>query len=246
VWSEARLGGARASVTPGSEAGSTFIRGRRWLPRTPAGMVLAVGMLAIASVASVTLLQRSPRRSGANLTSNRGFVIPLPGGQQLCEPGELVPADTGAIKLTARARGLSGPALGVAITGPGGRVGTGRLGGGWRTGAISIPNSRVTSTVGATVCVSNLGSQQVDFGGSTPDSSFVIQIAGRPFDGRLRIEYLRPGRESWLQLVPALSHRFSLAKSDLVRHWAAPAALVLVLLAMALALWAIRAEEPSS
>jgi hypothetical protein len=232
-------------VTRGSEAGSPFARSWRWLHRTPAGIVLVVGMLAIASAATVILLQRSPRRSGANLTSNRGFVIPVPGGQQLCEPGELVPADTGAIKLTATPGGVSGPALSVDITGAGGRVGAGRLGGGWRAGAIRIPVSRVTSTVGGTVCVSNLGSQQVDFGGSAPDSAYVIQIAGRPFDGRLRIEYLRPGRESWLQLVPALAHRFSLAKSDLLRHWAAPAALVLVLLAMALALWAIRAEEPS-
>jgi hypothetical protein len=204
-----------------------------------------VGIIAIASAAAVILLQRSPRRSGANLTSIRGFVIPVPGGQQLCEPGELVPADTGAIKLTATAGGLRAPALGVDIRGPGGPMATGRLGGGWRAGPISIPVSRVATTVGATVCVSNRGSQRVDFGGSTPDSVFVIQIAGRPFDGRLRIEYLRPGRESWLDLVPTLAHRFSLAKSDVLRHWAAIAAVVLVLLAIALALWAVLAEQPS-
>jgi hypothetical protein len=201
-------------------------------------------MLALASAAAVILLQRSPRRSGANLTSNRGFVIPVPGGQQLCEPGELVPADTGAIRLTARAGGLPAPALGVDIRGPAGRIVSGRLGVGWRAGAIGIRVTRVASTVAATVCVTNLGSKQVDFGGSTPDSASVIQIAGRPFDGRLRIEYLRPGNESWLHLVPTLAHRFSLAKSDVLRHWAAIAAVVLALLAIALALWAVLGEEP--
>jgi hypothetical protein len=208
------------------------------------GIVLVVGMLAIATAATVILLQRSPRRSGANLTSNRGFVIPVPGGQQLCELGELVPADTGTIRLTARAEGSPAPALGVEIRGPAGRIVSGRLDGGWRPGPIGIRVSRVASTVTATVCVSNLGSNQVDFGGSTPDSAYVIQIAGRPFDGRLRIEYLRPGTESWLNLAPTLVHRFSLAKSDALRHWAAIAAAVLLFLSIALALWAVLGGEP--
>jgi hypothetical protein len=244
VRSNARLGGARSPVTRGSEAGSTSARSWRWSHRIPAAIVLVVGMLAIATAATVILLQRSPRRSGANLTSNRGFVIPVTGGQQLCEPAELVPADTGAIRLTARAAGLPAPALGVDIRGPAGRIASGRLDGGWRPGAIGIRVTRTASTVAATVCVTNLGLNQVDFGGSTPDSAYVIQIGGRPFDGRLRIEYLRPGSESWLGLAPTLVHRFSLAKSDALRHWAAIAASVLVLLSIALALWAVLGVEP--
>jgi hypothetical protein len=91
----------------------------------------------------------------------------------------------------------------------------------------------------------NRGPGQVSFGGSVPDSVFVIQLAGKPLGGRLRIDYMRPGRESWLSLLPTLSHRFSLAKSDLVRHWAVPAALVLMLLAIGIAITAIAREEPS-
>jgi hypothetical protein len=45
-------------------------------------------------------------------------------------------------------------------------------------------------------------------------------------------------------LLPTLAHRFSLAKGDLVRRWAAPAALVLMLIAVALAARTIVREEP--
>lgn len=209
-------------------------------------VVLAVGLLAIAIAGTAILLQREPRRAGTNLTADARFSIPLGPGQQLCEPGELLPGDTGALKLDASANGLPGPRLSASISSPGGPVSSGVLDAGWREGALSIPVSRVRNTVSdATVCLSNLGSRPVAFGGSAPDSGFLIQLGGKPLSGRLRIEYMRPGRESWLELLPALAHRFSLAKSDLVRHWAAGAALVLMLLAVVLAATTMIKEEPS-
>lgn len=44
---------------------------------------------------------------------------------------------------------------------------------------------------------------------------------------------------SWLELLGTLSYRFSLGKSDLVRHWAASAALVLALLVVILSVRAV-------
>lgn len=213
----------------------------------PTRLVLIVGLVAIAVAAIAILLQRAPRRAGTNLTADVGYAIPLAAGQRLCEGGELLPGDTGALKLDVDASGLPGPGLAVRILGPSGiPVSMGVLPPGWRTGAVRIPVSRVVHTLsGAIVCVRNLGSGQVSFGGSVPDSGFLIELAGKPLSGRLRIEYLRAGRESWLQVLPAISHRFSLAKSDLVRHWAAGAALVLMLLAVALAARTIVRQELS-
>lgn len=212
---------------------------------TPVRVVLAVGLLAIAIAGTAILLRREHRRAGTNLTADAGFAIPLGPGQQLCEPGELLPGDTGALKLDASTNGLPGPRLSASLSGPSGPVSSGYLKAGWRSGTVSILVSRVPNTVsGATVCLSNLGSRQVAFGGSVPDSGFFIQLAGKPLSGRLRIEYMRPGRESWLELLPTLAHRFSLAKADLVRHWAAGAALLLMLLALVLATRTMLKDEP--
>ncbi|HWJ49646.1 MAG TPA: hypothetical protein VNR42_01420 [Solirubrobacteraceae bacterium] len=209
-------------------------------------VLVATALLAIATAGTVTLLQRAPRRSGTNLTGDVGPVLSLDPAQKLCEPGELLPGDTGAIKLHAVSDGTPTPALAVTISSANRTISTGTLPGGWRQGAVSIPVSRVPRTIPvATVCVSNRGSRRVSFGGSVPDANFVIELAGRPVLGRLRVEYMRPGSESWLQLLPTLAHRFSLAKSDLLRHGEAFAALLLMLLAVGLATKTMLGEDPA-
>jgi hypothetical protein len=213
---------------------------------TPVRAVLAVGLLALAGAAVIVLSQSAPRRSGTNLTDDVGFVLPLAGGQQLCQPGELLPGDTGALRLAASTSRAGGPALMVGIAGPHGLISSGGLPAGWQSGRVSIPITRVAHTVASvTVCVRNKGAGSVVFGGSVPDGSFVVTLDGRGLGGRMRIEYMRPGSETWLQLLPALSYRFSLAKADLVRHWAALGALVLMLLAVALAVRTLVVEDPT-
>jgi hypothetical protein len=238
--------GAMGGIAGGAGSSSGRLA-RAHTPRRALVAVVAAGMVAITAAATVILLQRAPRRAGTNLTGDVGYAIPLGPGQQLCEGGELLPGDTGALKLDADTQGLPGPALAVSIGGPGGPVSTGGLKAGWRPGAIRIPVARVPGTIAAAnVCLRNLGPRAVTFGGSVPDSGFLIELAGKPLSGRLRIEYMRPGRESWLELLPTLAHRFSLAKADLMRHWAAGAALVLMALAVALAARTILKEEESS
>jgi hypothetical protein len=227
----------------GGAAGEASARSRRrWAP-TPVRVVVVVGALAIAIAGLAVLLQSAQRRSGTNLTTNTGFVIGVAAGQQLCEPGELVPGDTGAVRLSASSA-TPGPRLDVAI-GTGARtIAAGHLAAGWHTGTVTIPFSRIAATQqNASVCLINRGTSSVSFGGSVPDANFYVVLGGKPLNGRMRIEYMRPGSESWLALLPTLAHRFSLAKGDLVRHWAAPAVLVLMLLAIGLALRTILREE---
>lgn len=238
------MNGARAT-----ESGAPD--GRRRLPRrrlrpSPAALVLAIGLIAIAGGGVAILARSEPRRSGTNLISDSGFVIPLAPGRQLCEPGELLPGDTGGLRLAADSGAYAGPRLSVHVFSPQGSVSSGELAPGWRSGAVLIPIRRVARTLpSAIVCLRNAGSRPVSFGGSAPASGFVIELAGKPFGGRLRIEYMRPGSESWLSLLPALVHRFSLAKSDIVRHWSWIAVLVLMLLAVGLATSIVLREESS-
>lgn len=227
------MGGARTRVSPRWQAAWSSAREIRVssLPR----LVVALGLLALAVAALAVLLHGAPRRAGTNLTSDVGLAIHLPAGQGLCEPGELVPEDTGALQLDASAGGRPGPPLKVTISGPRGVLTTGRLAAGWLPGAIRIPLRPVRHTVaGATVCLSSPGSTAVDFGGSVP-AGFAIDLAGKPLLGRLRIDYMRPGSETWLQFAPTLVRHFSLAKSDLLRRWEWVAVLILMLAAVGVA-----------
>jgi hypothetical protein len=230
----------------GGAAGEGAARSRRRRAPAPVRFVVAVGVLAIAIAGVAVLLQSAQRRSGTNLTANTGFVIGVAAGQQLCEPGELVPGDTGGLRLSASSGALPGPRLDATVGAGTKLLAAGHLATGWRTGTVTIPLSRIAATQqNASVCLVNRGTSTVSFGGSVPDANFYVVLGGKPLSGRMRIEYMRPGSESWLSLLPTLTHRFSLAKGDLVRHWAAPAALLLMLLAIGLALRTILREEPA-
>jgi hypothetical protein len=207
-------------------------------------IVVTLGLLAIALAGVAILAQRAPRRAGTNLTADVGNVVPLAPGRPLCQPAELVPGDTSALRLSASSAAPQGPRLTTTIYGAHGAVSSGTLAAGWRAGIVSIPVARIKSTLqDALVCVADLGSRPIALGGSVPDGDFYVVVAGKPLSGRLRIEYLRPGRESWLALLPTLVHRFSLAKADAVRHWAAGAVIVLMLVAIVLAARTMLKEE---
>ena len=212
---------------------------------SPPVVVVAVGVVALLVAGGVLLTRSAPRRSDSNGGALNGLAVTIQRGQQLCQPGELIPADTAAIRLDAGAPGaLRGPALAAELQGLPSSHASGTLAPGWRAGTITIPLApRVRHDTGATVCVRDLGPGAVSFGGSVPAGSWVLSIDGRGLGGRVRIDYMRPGSESWLSLLPTLAHRITIGKSRLVRHWAPAAFILLALLAVALALYTVLALQ---
>jgi hypothetical protein len=204
--------------------------------------VVAVGLCAIAVAFAVMLLGSSPRRSGSDLTPNGAFVAVLGAGQQTCQGGEPLPADTSALQMTIGTYGAPGPPLRVVVTGADGRVLTsGGLPAGWRQGVVRIPVAHVaTATQGTRVCLQDAealgGTRTIALAGDLPDPGYSMTVAGRTVaGGRLRYDYMRPGSESWLALAPTLVHRFTLAKAGFLRSWSWVLALALVLATAALA-----------
>ena len=206
-----------------------------------------MGLGAVVVVFAVLLLHRDQRRSGSDLTPNGAFVAALGPDQRTCQDQELLPADTAAVRITIGTYGRPGPALQVTVTGTHGETLTsGGLRAGWRQGVVQIPLAHVsTATEGARVCLRSAGPQGIALAGDLPDPGYHMEVADRTVEGRLRYDYMRPGHESWLELLPTLVYRSTLAKSDLVRHWAWAGALVLMLLAVALAVRTILREESS-
>jgi hypothetical protein len=229
-------------VTPtGGEHARETRRGRSVSPLV---VVLVVGVATLLVAAGLLLTRSAPRRSDSNGAADDGLAVTIQPGQQLCQPGELIPADTAAIRLDAGApAAVRGPALGAEVQNLPGSHAAGTLAAGWRRGPVSIPLApTVRHDAVATVCVRDLGPGAASFGGSVPAGSWVLSIDGRGLGGRVRIDYLRPGSESWLSLLPALAHRVTLGKSRLVRHWAPAALILLMLLAVALGLYTVLAS----
>jgi hypothetical protein len=201
--------------------------------------VVVAGPLAFLVAASVILSHSSERLSGTNLVPNGAYIEGLSSGQEACQGQELLPADTAALRMTIGTYGKPGPALTVAFTGPGGKLLTrGGLQQGWHEGAVRIPIRHVSLATGQTrFCLRNGGKGPIVLAGDSPDPGFQLQVAGRTIeDQRLRIDYMRPGSESWVELAPTIVHRFGVAKAGWVRTWAWLAAVALMLVAVVLAL----------
>lgn len=197
-------------------------------------VTIALALTVLLAAALTVVLQRAPRRSGANFTLVATVSIPLAAGQQLCEPAELVPGDTAGLRVVAQPSGAGGEELQATVLDSAGTIASGRLAAGWRAGAITVPISKIRATTSGTVCLRDAGAGRVLLGGSVPDPPYTISIDGRPLSGRLRIEYMRGGSESWLDLLNVLTYRFSLGRSTLTHVWASAAVLVLMLAVIAL------------
>ena len=217
---------------------------RRW--------VAAAGIAAIAVAFVAILFTSVPRRSGTDLTPNGAFVAGIRAGAQTCQGGELLPADTAAVQMTIGTYGAPGPPIAVTFTSETGLpVASGRLAGGWKQGIVRIPITPTRqATTNVRVCLRNEAARgtrgQIALAGDLPDPGYTMNVAGRSVPGRLRYDYLRPGSESWWELLPTIVHRFSLGKSDAVRHWAWAGVLILMLVAVVLALRTVLAETARS
>ncbi len=161
-----------------------------------------------------------------------------------------MPQGTSALRLYAGAAGPAGgpgPALAASVLDSSGRViaaGTSKAG--WPEGWISVPlRPALRTDVAASVCVKNLGPGPVGFGATVPAGGYTVQVDGRGLGGRVRLEYMRSS-ESWFAFIGALAHRLTIGKSRLLRHWAAPAAILLMILAAGLALRTVLVAERSA
>jgi hypothetical protein len=213
---------------------------------TSTRLLVAAGLVALLAVAGLFLSEKAQRLSGTDLTPNNAFIKTLTPGSQLCQDQELLPADTSALEMTMGTYGHPGPSLAVRFTGPSGRtLTTGNLKAGWTQGVVQIPVAHVSQpTAGTTFCMRDEGPGLVVLAGYGADLGYSLRLNGRTYENqRLRIDYLRPGRESWLALIPTIIHRFSLAKADLFRIWAWVAVLISMLVAVSLAVVLILKQD---
>ncbi len=194
-------------------------------------VVLGVAFLLAAGALALDMSGRAPRIAGTDHLNEVAFVAAVPGGQTLCQPQMILPEDAQRVQMLIGTYGPPVPALAVSFLQASGRVLTsGRLAAGARQGEVVVPidKNHGATTVG-TLCVRVGGRRKIVLGGDIfPAGPASEQIAGRPQVGRIAVTYLRPGRESWWQLLPALSHRFGLSKAPFFGDWTLPVAAIML------------------
>jgi hypothetical protein len=196
-------------------------------------LVLAAGLVLLLTALGVTLAQSAPRAAGSNHVPEIEEAVKLKrkGGRH-CQDGETIPGNAAALRLLIGTYGRPVPEMSVSARRPGGeRVTAGERSAGGREGRVDIPVERVeNSASGVRVCVRVGG----------PGRS-VLYGAG----GRVRLEWMRPGSESWFALAPTVAHRFGLGRASVAGSLLLPFAALLLLAAWAAAVRLVLREVGS-
>jgi hypothetical protein len=210
-----------ARPTPGSDA--------RWalsLVRRRSALAVGLTVLAIAIVAVMS--QSPPVVSRTNASRITGPVATVTHDFRTCQDDELLPAGTTEIRLSLEA--LLGPPVLVRVIHHGVVVASGSVGAGWSRQSVTIPVKALGRPAADTsVCFTVAARNETVYVKGAPDTR--VRDAGT--DGRIRIEYLRPGGRSWWALAPSVARRMALGRSP------SGVAVVVGVLAAMLALTAI-------
>jgi hypothetical protein len=195
--------------------------------------VLGVALALAAGALILDMSGRAPRIAGTDHTNPIGFVASIPSKGTVCQAGMLLPADSGSVEVLIGTYGPPVPALTATFEGAGNRViATGRLAAGAKQGYVRIPLRHTSGApVGGILCI-HVGRavHEVVLAGDQfapgPESE---KVTGKSLNGRIDVVYLRPGRESWWQLLGVLDERFGVGKASFFGNWTLPLAALLLL-----------------
>lgn len=195
---------------------------------SPVVTTFALGLGVLAASVLIGLAPASQRRAGSdNVAVIALLAQPPTSGWSRCQAGEIVPRDAAALRISLRS--ARGPAVGVEALADGRRVASGRRAPGWSGASVVVPlAARPRQDVPARVCVTvGASRRRVDVLGSP---------ASPPAPARMRIDYLRAGRESWSSLLPTIVTRLGRG-----HVWGGPSmAVVIALLTVAAIALALR------
>jgi hypothetical protein len=203
----------------------------RW---TAGRVALVLALVAGLAVVAFLALSRDRRLSGTNDVKPALAVATLAeGGPEVCQPGQLVPAGTAAVAVlaTPAARRPVGPLV-AELRSATDVVATGRSAGGHRGGWLAVPLDRpVRAPLEASVCVREVAGAPALVSGVATVPATAARAADRRLPGALSLRYLRPGRESWVEVAPVVAVRAEIATASPLGSatpWAVGALVVLL------------------
>lgn len=167
------------------------------------------------AIAVAIVLSGAPRvLAGTNgIEPGATALTSVPGSGSACQGHETLPARTVAIRLSLQAS--AGPRVTVAVRSGSAIITRGEGAQGWLGQVVAIPVKPLDRTVrDATVCFAFTGAnERVSFLGVPTSKRRAATSGGRPLQGRIAIEYLRPGHSSWWSLARSTARRMGLGRA---------------------------------
>jgi hypothetical protein len=202
---------------------------------------LAIGLSLIA-LAATAVLSRAPL---ATLRANHAFshteLVRTAEPAYACQTHEVLPSGTSAIRL-----GLTtvlGPRVAVSVLVDGRPVTGGSHPPGWEGASVTVPVRPLHRRLAGTeVCIhlSLLNGPVTMLGWHTPQAVAAVG-SGKRLPGRMHIEYLRTGRQSWWSMAMSVARRLGLGRVA-SGTWNALLVMVLATALVALSSWLLVRE----
>ena len=189
---------------------------------------LAAGLVGTA-VALILVLSRPPLVvAGSNRVAPNFAITFTHGAETICQPGRTLPQGTEAIRVSLSPN--IGPKVGLTVSSGSKVITEGERDAGWgvdETVTVSVKhvahtayNTRICTKIGPAVEGVQVNGEHVIVGGREAVW--------------LRMEYLRPGRSSWLSLAPSITSHMGFAHAP-AGAWVGYAAIAVMLLVCGLA-----------
>lgn len=174
---------------------------------------LAVGLALVVLAAALVMSGSPPRVVGTSDAAMQARVASLHGGTGACQTGETLPRGTSVVRFGLEA--VIGPSVTVTVRSEGRVLARGSRGAGWTGADVAVPVGRTGRAIpDATVCLTLGKSREIvtligQLGQTPPATS----SSGEPGLGRMRIEYLAPGRRSWWSLALSVARRIGTGRA---------------------------------
>ena len=176
-------------------------------------IVLGCGLLVGVAAIAVTL-SRAPLVVARVNTPAHEFLGTTTQPLSACQPNETLPRGTTAIRL--RVEAFVGPRVTVEMLAHGHVIVRGQRGPGWTAGNVTLAVKPLARTMtGVELCFKAYvnGEESTDLIGERTTGPLAARGRYAPLPGRVRVEYLRPSRSSWLSRIPAVARRMGLGRA---------------------------------
>jgi Predicted membrane protein (DUF2142) len=198
----------------------------------------ALAALALLAGIAVALSHAAPRRAGSNGAPIEQRIGEAPSGSTLCQPGEVLPAGTASLRpLAAPTTEAVGPRLLVTLRRHGQLLRRSTAARGWRSEQLVVPIERtVRDYDDVEVCIRAGSEGGVAFEGydTAPGGAGAV-LDGEATGRTLRIDYFRPGRETWWSYAPTIVRRIGYGRGGWGGSWIAGLIAALTLASIVLA-----------
>ncbi|HST56639.1 MAG TPA: DUF2142 domain-containing protein [Solirubrobacteraceae bacterium] len=182
---------------------------------TPVRLALGGALATMAVALGLVLAHSPPRLIGTDaVVVNSRLATTSTSGIEACQANETIPRGTTTMRLSLDT--VVGPKVTLTASAEGRVITTGTRSPGWTSWVVSIPVEPVRRTVaGASVCfkLGRLAGQSVVILGQPTRPAIAATSSGSALTGRMRIDYLSPGRQAWVSRISKIVRRMGLGRA---------------------------------